>query len=54
MQIALVVAEAGYYGGDIERVFDARGDYVIDVYNFIQFRRDYEVEYQNLNDKGTK
>ena len=52
LQIALVVAEAGYYGGDIERIFNARGDYVIDVYNFIKFRNDYDAEVRRLNDKG--
>ena len=49
--IALVVAEAGFFAGDIEKVYQARGDYVIDAYYFIQFRNDYKSEIYTLNNK---
>lgn len=54
LQIALTVAGKGYYGGDIEKVFNARGDFVIDTYFYIQFLNDYEIEVHNLNKKEIK
>lgn len=54
MQIALAVAGKGYYGGDIEKVFNARGDFVIDTYFYIQFLNDYDIELHNLNKKEIK
>lgn len=49
--IALVVAEAGFFAGDIEQVFNARGDYVVAAYWFIQFRNDYKSEFYYLNNE---
>lgn len=54
LQIALVVAEAGFFGGDIAKVYEARGDFVIDAYYFIQFRNDYKSELYYLNEKESK
>ena len=49
MQIALFLAKAGYYCGDIGHVFNARVDYVFETYYYEIFMRDYEHSVMELN-----
>jgi hypothetical protein len=46
LMFALSLAKAGYYGGDPEKVLQARVDIVLSLMQYESFRNDYqEVEY---------
>lgn len=46
---ALMIAKAGYYGGDPEKVLSARVDLVCAVLGYEKFRGDYEIADCELN-----
>ena len=49
LQIALALVRSNYYGGDLENVFAARVDAVLDTYYYDAFMKDYEVLFTEIN-----
>ena len=49
LTVALRVAKAGYFGGDPERVLNARVDLVMAALEYEAFTADYEREYIRIN-----
>lgn len=52
MLIALKLAKAGYYGGDIQAVLSANVDHVFTAWEYEVFLSDYEIADYELN-KGS-
>lgn len=52
MLVALRISKAGYYGGDPEKVLNARIDHVLSILEYEAFNNDYEKVYVELN-KGS-
>lgn len=50
--MALRLAAAGYYGGDVERVLAARGDLVLAALQYEVFKGEYEDVFVELNKNG--
>lgn len=49
MLVALKLSKAGYYGGDIQGVLDARVDHVFSAFDYEVFLHDYEIAEYELN-----
>ena len=49
MLVALFLVKAGYYGGNIEHVYDSRVDNVFETYHYEVFMRTYEHSIMELN-----
>ena len=49
MLIALVLAKSGYYGGNVDNVFNSPVDNVFETYHYEMFLRDYERVFAELN-----
>ena len=47
--VALRVAKAGYYGGDLEKILKAEADLVLKALHYSNFCTEYEEEYMELN-----
>jgi hypothetical protein len=49
MLVALRLAKAGYYGGSLQAVLEARADHVLAALEFEGFQADYELVSYELN-----
>jgi hypothetical protein len=49
--IALKIAEAGFYGGDPQRVLDAPVDMILNILRFREFQADYDKMFQAMNEE---
>ena len=49
MLVALFLVKAGYYGGNIEHVYDSKVDNVFETYHYEVFMRTYEHSIMELN-----
>tara|TARA_R110000851_G_scaffold306239_4_gene464499 strand:- start:3295 stop:3450 length:156 start_codon:yes stop_codon:yes gene_type:complete len=47
--MAMKVAKAGYYGGDIQKVLNSPCDLVFAIINYEAFESDYSNAYSELN-----
>lgn len=50
--MALSIAKAGYYGGSLDNIMDARVDFVLQTFFYETYSQDYENTLHEINKKG--
>lgn len=52
--MALFIAKAGYYNGNIDEIMNSRVDYIINTFHYELFTKEYDTTLTELNKKDIK